>query len=91
MSAVFSALLNSWAIPRMNARVFRVYTYASNRASCRVFEKNGCVQINHFCAPFLKAICVRFHLVKTIDDWKEVKGVKQGLNVLEWQAAGIEK
>ncbi|KAF7971418.1 hypothetical protein HWV62_21280 [Athelia sp. TMB] len=67
MSAVFSTLLNYWAIPRLNAHILRVYTFTSNRASARVFEKNG------------------FHLVKTIQDWKEVKGVMHGLNVFEWR------
>lgn len=54
-------------------------------------KRMGASRSTIFVHHFLKAIYVRFHLVKTIDDWKEVKGVKQGLNVLEWQAAGIEK
>lgn len=86
MSAVFATLLNSWAIPRCNAHILQVYTYASNGASVRVFEKNGCVLTRIHMLWFELTLCSRsFQVVRTVEDWKEVKGVKHGLKVLQWR------
>ncbi|KAF7968809.1 hypothetical protein HWV62_29286 [Athelia sp. TMB] len=41
MGAVCRALIDSWAEPRMNARVIETYTFTGNQGSVRVFEKNG--------------------------------------------------
>ncbi|KAF7165390.1 hypothetical protein CNMCM5623_009555 [Aspergillus felis] len=41
MTAVIKAVVEEWAVPRMNARVIKASAYAENRASMRVFEKNG--------------------------------------------------
>ncbi|KAF4211662.1 hypothetical protein CNMCM5878_002312 [Aspergillus fumigatiaffinis] len=41
MTAVIKAVIEEWAVPRMNARVIKASAYADNRASMRVFEKNG--------------------------------------------------
>ncbi|GFF22558.1 putative ribosomal-protein-alanine acetyltransferase [Aspergillus udagawae] len=41
MTAVIKAVVEEWAVPRMNARVIKASAYADNRASMRVFEKNG--------------------------------------------------
>lgn len=41
MTAVIKAVIDEWAVPRMNARVIKASAYADNRASVRVFEKNG--------------------------------------------------
>ncbi|KAF7966039.1 hypothetical protein HWV62_40443 [Athelia sp. TMB] len=66
MGAVCRALIDSWAVPRMNARVIETYTFTGNQGSVCVFEKNG------------------FELIETLDEWREVKGVKRGLNTLRW-------
>jgi len=43
MSAVVKALVEQWAVPRMNARDIRPTTFVGNDASVRVFTKNGFV------------------------------------------------
>ncbi|KZP23746.1 hypothetical protein FIBSPDRAFT_910082 [Athelia psychrophila] len=67
MGAVCNAVMHSWAVPRMNAKIMETYAYTENRGSLRVFEKNG------------------FELVETLDEWREVKGVKRGLYTLRWR------
>lgn len=42
MGAVCNAVMHSWAVPRMNAKIMETYAYTENRGSLRVFEKNGC-------------------------------------------------
>ncbi|KAA8642005.1 hypothetical protein EYZ11_003958 [Aspergillus tanneri] len=41
MTAVMKTVLYDWAIPRMNARHFKVTAFAGNHGSVRVFEKLG--------------------------------------------------
>ncbi|KAJ6577058.1 acyl-CoA N-acyltransferase [Mycena vulgaris] len=41
MSDAFQTLLHQWGIPRMGVRRMTVTTHAGNKASVRVFEKNG--------------------------------------------------
>ncbi|KAF9245907.1 GNAT domain-containing protein [Melanogaster broomeanus] len=43
MSAAMTAILNTWAIPRMGVRMMTGYTFSGNEGSRRVFEKNGFV------------------------------------------------
>ena len=41
MTAVVKTVIHDWAIPRMNARHFRVSAFVGNQGSVRVFEKLG--------------------------------------------------
>lgn len=41
MSAVTKLLIESWAVPHMNARKFRATTFTPNVPSQKVFLKNG--------------------------------------------------
>lgn len=41
MSAAVAAVLKSWAVPRCNAHFIQANAFIGNRASVRVFEKNG--------------------------------------------------
>lgn len=41
MSAVIKLMIESWAIPHMNARKFRATTFLENVGSQKVFLKNG--------------------------------------------------
>ena len=41
MSAVIKLMIESWAVPHMNARKFRASTFISNVGSQKVFLKNG--------------------------------------------------
>jgi RimJ/RimL family protein N-acetyltransferase len=43
MTAAFATLLREWCIPRMGMHRMRVNVLTGNRASVRVFEKNGFV------------------------------------------------
>jgi RimJ/RimL family protein N-acetyltransferase len=43
MSAAVGTLIDSWMVPRMNARLIRVEVFSGNMGSRRVFEKNGFV------------------------------------------------
>lgn len=41
MSAALATLLKSWAVPRTNANLIQGVVFVGNKASLRVFEKNG--------------------------------------------------
>lgn len=41
MTVVLRTLIDEWCIPRMNARHIFASAFMGNRASVRVFEKNG--------------------------------------------------
>jgi RimJ/RimL family protein N-acetyltransferase len=41
MSAVIKLMIESWAVPHMNARKFRAATFPDNIASQKTFQKNG--------------------------------------------------
>lgn len=90
MGTALGTLIKSWFIPRMNGHTMETYAFTGNRGSLRVFEKNGYVE-STFVSPkpsLTDALPCRFKLVDTIEDWKEVKGVRRGLYVLRWQSDG---
>ena len=71
MSAVVKTLMQEWAIPRMNVRFMIVSAYIGNRASLRVFEKNGFSYVKD---------------VQDVIQFPESKGGgMKGLHVLEWR------
>lgn len=41
MTSVVKTIIHEWAIPRMNARHFKVSAFVENKGSVRVFEKLG--------------------------------------------------
>ncbi|EJD37536.1 acyl-CoA N-acyltransferase [Auricularia subglabra TFB-10046 SS5] len=71
MTAVVRAMIEQWAVPRMNARHIIAAIYLGNRASVRVFEKNGFESLPDV------------HDIVKIAESKG--GGRTGLHVLEWR------
>ncbi|KAH7103338.1 acyl-CoA N-acyltransferase [Auriculariales sp. MPI-PUGE-AT-0066] len=73
MTAAVRCVLEQWAVPRMNAHHVVVTMYLGNKASVRVFEKNGFRLIDDVpdCAEIMES----------------KGGGRTGLHVLEWRRA----
>ncbi|KAH7102117.1 acyl-CoA N-acyltransferase [Auriculariales sp. MPI-PUGE-AT-0066] len=77
MPAVLGALMKSWAIPRMGCTQMKVTAMLGNRASVRVFEKNGFKYVGD--------------VPEVIPIMESKGGGRMGVHVVEWHLEDTEK